>query len=187
MEAWIVASLVALWVVVLANLAVTAALVRRAVQPPAHPWSVKPGLEAGAPVPDFEASTGSGQDVRLSDLWGRSLLLFLLSPGCSPCRAIAPAVVRFAERTVAQRAQLAVAVFGSPEASREALPQLFEDGLTVLMPKADAEQVRATFRVPVPAWCAISEQGTVVESGMLMDREEQWQRLEAALAGAPAQ
>lgn len=78
-------------------------------------------------------------------------------------------------------------MFGPPEASREAPPQLFADGLTVLMPKAGSEeQVQQGFRQPTPGWCAISERGTVVDSGRLMDSEEQWERLEATLAGQPA-
>ena len=153
---------------------------------PDHSPPAPLGLDTGAPAPDFEARTGAGHDVRLRDVWGRGLLLFLVTPGSPPCRDIAPALVRFAGRTRMQGARLAVAVFGSPEASREALPQLFEHGLTVLMPRAGAEQVQAAFRLLVPAWCAISERGTVVESGTLIDQEELWQRLETMLAGMPA-
>jgi peroxiredoxin/uncharacterized membrane protein YphA (DoxX/SURF4 family) len=74
------------------------------------------GLPIGAPAPAFSLSAIDGGEFKLEDLLERdkSLLLLFVSPNCSPCRALLPAVREW-ERNYGRHLTIALLSKGRPE------------------------------------------------------------------------
>lgn len=58
---------------------------------------VEVGLERGQLAPDFELPTLDGDTVRLSDFYGKPIMLNFWASWCAPCRAEIPDMQRFYE------------------------------------------------------------------------------------------
>lgn len=56
-------------------------------------------LKAGAPAPSFTLPTLDGREVRLSDLRGKTVLLYFWATWCTPCVASMPSLKEFYART----------------------------------------------------------------------------------------
>ena len=54
-------------------------------------------IEIGIKAPDFVLHTIEGREVKLSDYWGRNLILIFFSTGCSPCLMDIPNWKRLAD------------------------------------------------------------------------------------------
>lgn len=88
MTEFLTLSLVLLWIIVLLNLALTLALIRRAASGTGH---VQPdGIPKGRTAPNFVANTLSGEEVSLANFDNRSVFFIFISPDCVPCREALP-------------------------------------------------------------------------------------------------
>lgn len=86
MEQALVLSSVLLWILVLCNLVLTLALIRRA-----NVNSLpKEGLKEGQPAPDFTAETLNGQKITLATYAQREVAFVFIEPTCGPCREALP-------------------------------------------------------------------------------------------------
>ncbi len=179
-------NLAVLWCIVLGNLALTIAIIRRIRTGDAGSQAGltdQIGLEAGAIAPDFEAHTSDGQPVRLTDYRGVPTVLFLMSPDCPPCIGIAGTLARSAARAADRGEAYLVVSLGSPSDARRDLPELFADGLTVVFPPDGGTVIKREFRFAVtPSYCAIDADGLVVKSGIPSKREGSWRDLEDMFA-----
>src|SRR5581483_1123376 len=72
METFLLVNSVLVWIVVLANLVLTLALVRRVNAFPGSLAGVGSGLPIGTPAPDFSLQTLTGQTVTLANFTSRS-------------------------------------------------------------------------------------------------------------------
>ena len=89
METALVVSSVLLWLIVLANVFLTLALIRRL-----NANTPKQGLPVGASAPDFKAETLDGETATLATYTnlGRKVALLFISTHCAPCREILTAL-----------------------------------------------------------------------------------------------
>ena len=87
-ETVLIVSMVLLWVVMLFNLLLTLALVRRTSTQPRS--QQKEWLKAGEKAPDFTAETLDGKPVTLASYAGRPVAFLFMSPSCDPCREHLP-------------------------------------------------------------------------------------------------
>lgn len=85
MEMGLVISLILLWIVVLFNLLLTLAIIRRL-----NMGSRQTGLQQGQLAPDFTAQTLSGESVKLQDYAGHSTAFVFITTSCSPCEKLLP-------------------------------------------------------------------------------------------------
>lgn len=86
MERFLVLSSVLLWIIVLCNLVLTFALVRRVNSP----YQPKESLKEGQPAPNFTAETLSGETVTLGTYAQREVAFIFTEPACGPCREALP-------------------------------------------------------------------------------------------------
>jgi peroxiredoxin len=80
----LIASSVLLWILILANLLLTLALVRRVNANSSR----RTGLRKGQQAPPFAAETLHGERVTLTSYLGRELVLVFISAGCGPCHEL---------------------------------------------------------------------------------------------------
>jgi peroxiredoxin len=173
-----------LWVVVLGNLVLTAALIRRVRTKPSvaeapEGSNLGPfGPETGSVAPDFDATTSEGQKVRLSDYRGKPLMLMIVSPQCTPCQQAVPAMLKLAETMKKKSTEFVIASAGPVDATRKSFPALFErfDAAKLLV-GLDVSTVR-TYNLPTPGYCAIDGQGRVLAAGVAAAPDSRWPHVE---------
>jgi len=159
MNVWNAAQL-ALWAVVLFNLLLTYALIRRVGSGAGEPSLG--GLESGATAPDFEAETPDGRRLSRRDLGERRpLVLGFFSPTCAACKHHLPDFGTFSERAQARGVQ-AVAVVDGDAAQSEALRASLPAGTTTLLAPRTSNPLLDAFQVSAyPSYTVVRADGTV--------------------------
>lgn len=94
-----------------------------------------PGQPRSGPAPDFTLTTFDGEDIRLSDLRGKVVLVNFWGSWCAPCHAEAPDLQALHERYQDQDVIiLGIAYLDAPEDSLEFIEQYnitYPNGLDV--------------------------------------------------------
>lgn len=126
------ASQIALWVVVLANLLITLALVRRmnTRRPP-----VRPGLSVGVAAPPLLGETLEGKPVSGEAFGARTAFVFV-APNCQPCVESLPEYLRLAGLSELSPPRLVVVSSGDAEATRRMPGASDASSKIVLAPKS---------------------------------------------------
>lgn len=177
MEMALVVSSILLWVVVLCNLVLTLALVRRLNVTPRHKSLSLEMPEAGQPAPDFRAQTVSGETVTLSTFAGRKTAFIFISTNCAPCRQLLSRLELFKPRAAQTGVEL---VLVSADEMEET--QVFVERLHVRLPVLVAprntnplfDDYKATL---TPSYCLVNEQGVVRSAGLLNAEGGEWEAL----------
>jgi peroxiredoxin len=154
------ASLIVLWILVLFNLMLTYALIRR-VGADRKPTAAE-GLSAGTTAPGFEAATPDGQTLSHPGLDDRApLVLAFFSPTCSACEHQIPAFVKFSDRAKASGVRTIAVLDGGLDEStalRAALP----NGTTTLLAPRDSNPLLDDYRIEAfPSYTVIHADGTI--------------------------
>ena len=177
METALVVSSILLWVVVLCNLVLTLALVRRLNATPRHKSLSLEMPKAGQPAPDFRAQTVSGETASLSTFAGRKMAFIFISTNCAPCRQLLPRLELFKPRAAQTGVEL---VLVSADEMEET--QVFVERLHVRLPVLLAprntnplfDDYKATL---TPSYCLVNEQGVVQSAGLLNGEGGEWEAL----------
>lgn len=179
-ETVLLVSMGLLWVVVLFNLLLTLALVRRTSSATQSRPQQPDWLQPGEPAPDFTAETLDSEPVTLASYAGRAAVFVFISPSCEPCREYVPSynalgpVARQAER------ELVLVSVASRTETRE-----FVDEFGITLPVIVAPQAESSFMkdykfVETPTYCAIDAQGAVQSSGLPFPDKGEWGLLTAS-------
>lgn len=188
LETSLVISSVLLWLLVLANILLTLALIRRSNAN--TPKSV--GLPAGTPAPDFKAEMLSGETATLATYTGlnhKAAFLFI-SSHCVPCRDILSALR--GQRVAIQQVGIElVLVSGDEREDTEALVAELELDYPLLMAPQSSNTFFSDYKISMtPSFCLLDQQGKVRASGLaslaggwkaLIDS---WAAVKASPAGA---
>jgi thiol-disulfide isomerase/thioredoxin len=125
--------------VLLANLALTLALVRRIrglSERPAHQsHPVRAGLPAGATVPDFTAATITGETRSRGGMAGSRGLIGFFAAGCDPCHRQLPQFAELAATIPGGASQVLAVVTGDGEPAAELVRGLDEVAAIVREPE----------------------------------------------------
>lgn len=177
METVLIVSSILLWIVVLFNLVLTLALVRRANTASHHNSPSLDMLKAGQPAPDFTAQILSGEKVTLSSYAGHKMAFIFISTACVPCREFLPQLELL--KPEAARAGVELALVSSNEIGET---RAFAEKLNVSLPVLVAprstnplfEEYKATL---TPAYCLVNEQGVVQSAGLANLVGGEWEAL----------
>lgn len=174
MEQWLVASSILLWIVVLCNLLLTLALVRRmntGITP------LKEGLKAGQQAPAFSAETLGGQVVTLATYTGRAVVFLFVSPTCKPCREAMPTYEALGAK--ASRAGVELVLVSIVDAEQTRLfAEEFALHLPVLVAPRESNPFMQDYLLSdTPSYCFIDQQGVVQSTGIPSPHLKKWKQL----------
>lgn len=166
-------SSVLLWFVVLANLLLTLALVRRINSTSGSESGIETGPPVGEKAPDFTATTLTGETVTLADYVGRATIFLFIAPHCQPCHELLK-TLSLQARAVSSEPVLVCNAF-SEEA--EALVRELNIHLPLLLAPRSENPLFETYQISAtPSYCSLDEQGVVQAKGIPGPYERHWQK-----------
>lgn len=174
MEQFVVSSLVVLWLVVICNLLLTLALIRRVnARGTLRPTE---GLKEGEIAPDFTAEALNGEQVTLATYAHCEVAFVFISPHCHPCReallqyeALAPKATKFGVNII-------LVSRGNVEQTL-ALVREFGHKLPVLVAPEGSNSFMEDYKLfSTPSYCLLSKQGKILSCGYPHLQEGIWKR-----------
>lgn len=181
MEIFILVSVILLWLVVLLNLVLTLALIRRVNTDSQYQRgsALATGLTTGIQAPNFTAMTLDEERITLADYIGRPTTFVFASPHCATCRALLPTLKHLAPQARRSGAELVLVSGGALEETKVMVAELER-----LLPVLVAPRAENTFFTDyklhaTPFYCSLDEQGTVVAAGRPDQFSPEWQKLTA--------
>jgi peroxiredoxin len=177
LESIIAVSSVLLWVIVLFNLLLTLALVRRVNHGISSP---EQGLKTGETVPAFMAQTLNGEIVTHATYAKQPTLFVFISTHCKPCRELLPTINRLNSGT--QRAGVELVLVSSDNLADT---QMLVNDMQIQVPTLVAPRSNNAFFddfkiTGTPAYCYVDEEGKVQSAGYPGPHLSKWKALTAA-------
>lgn len=175
METALIVSSILLWVIVLCNIVLTLALVRRLNATPRHKSLSLEMPKAGQPAPDFHAQTGSGETVTLSTFAGHRVAFIFISTNCSPCRQLLPRLELFQPRAAQARVELLLVSAEQMDETQNFIERL-HIGLPVLVAPRGTNPFFDDYKATLtPSYCLVDEQSIVRSAGLLNAEGGEWE------------
>jgi peroxiredoxin len=164
MENYLLFSSILLWVIMLFNLLLTLALVRRVNMPSGELIET---LEIGQTAPQFIAEALIGEQVALADFAGRGLALVFVSPNCSHCRPHIPILENLGPKAKRYGTELILVCDADIDKTRAYVQEL-NITLPVLSAPRQTNPFFEEYKAGgVPFYAIIDNQGKILASGGL--------------------
>ena len=177
METALVISSVLLWLIVLANVFLTLALIRR-LNRTGQP-ALEVGLKEGTTAPDFTAQTLQGVTKTLTDFKDRAVVLIFVSPTCRPCRESLPMLQKTAIEARSSGVEFVLVSGGTLEAT-QAWDEEADIQLPLLVATQDQNPLFKNYQITsTPAFCLLGADGKVHGSNIVGGNIEAWKTLQA--------
>lgn len=175
LETAFVVSSVFLWLITLANVFLTLALIRR-LNRTGQPV-VETGLKAGTTAPDFTAQTVQGVTKTLADYLGQAVALIFVSPSCQPCRESLPMLQRTAAEARASGVEFVLVSGGTLEETQD-----WDEEVDMQLPLLIATQAQNPFFqdyqiTSTPTFCLLASDGKVRGSNIVGQNFDSWKLL----------
>lgn len=174
METVLIMSSVFLWLVVIANLLLTLALIRRLnsmVRP------AETGLKTGEAAPNFIAQTLQNTTKTLADYAGQAVAFIFISTTCRPCRERVPMLQKSGSAARANGVEF-VLVSGDGLEETQAWSEDMDLQLPIVVaPRSDNTFFQDYKVVSTPAFCLIGPEGNVHRASILGLEFEDWRLL----------
>jgi peroxiredoxin len=167
MEVLLIVNSILLWALVLFNLLLTLALIRRlnAKSDAGHEAEERDQLKPGEQAPAFQAQDINGQTVSLASYTGRKTLFLFVAPDCGPCRSNMSYYLSLGPSAARAGTDVVFVSDATVERNRE-FAQEFEISLPVLTAPYDENTFFQDYKADgTPSYCLIDENGRVVNSG----------------------
>lgn len=182
METWVFVSMIALWIVVLLNLVLTLALVRRINNSSGASPAIETGPPVGEKAPDFTATTLTGEKVTLASYTGRATTFLFVASHCQPCHDLIKTLSTLAHDV---SSELTLVLNGSRQEAEELAREL-EISLPLLLAPRSENTFFETYKISAtPSYCSLNAQGVVQATGIPGSGERHWQKLTAAWSRKP--
>jgi thiol-disulfide isomerase/thioredoxin len=170
----VVATQIVLGILVLFNLVLTLAMVRRVSTGSGDRQSMV-GLKAGDDVPDFTAVTLDGREVTRAHFSERRTALIFVAPTCKPCVSALPEYLQLVEPARLHGTDLVLVSDGDLAGTREMVG--VSPTTTVLAASREISELFNRFKVPGTPHFALIEKDKVLLSGMPNRSVRDWRAL----------
>ena len=172
MESMFIVNSILLWIVVLLNLLLTLALVRRVSSSPLKPADPLPiGLDA----PPFKAETPEGKLITLADFdVDKEVALVFVAPTCAPCLDKLPFLNKLYHPAGSAGVTLVLVSDADPEATRAFIAGN-DVTVPVLIAPRRTNKFMETYKIMgTPMYCLLDRARKVKASGFL---DSEWHEL----------
>ncbi|WP_059170646.1 redoxin domain-containing protein [Bacillus sp. FJAT-27445] len=120
--------------------------------------AVASGLKEGAKAPDFELKTLSGENIQLSSLKGKKVMLNFWATWCGPCKAEMPAMQQLSTEVDSDVAILAVNI--DPHMNVQEFVD--QNGITFPILLDEEDEVNAMYKIiSIPTTFFIDSEGII--------------------------
>lgn len=162
----LILSSVILWIVVLFNLLLTVALIRRGgVKQPEFDFENVETLEIGSQAPDFTAETIDGKTVTLADYAKKAVAFIFVSPTCQPCLDKLPELHKLAPQAQLSGVDL-VLINTTDKDETEGFVKKQNITLPILIaPRATSAFMDSYKAMGTPFYCFVNKQGKIQATG----------------------
>jgi len=165
----LISSSILLWIVLLANLMLTVALIRRFNQlslQMADLSGASEGLAPGTLAPHFEAETLAGETVTLTDYARQAVSFIFFSPHCEPCLEKLAELKTLAPRAKAAGLEMVLVDTESNRREAETFVQENDVTLPVLLAPFGSNPFAQDYKaMGTPFFCQINQDSEVEASG----------------------
>jgi peroxiredoxin len=177
MEQALVISTVLLWAVVLFNLLLTLAVVRRVNAAYQDMKPAENGLKEREQAPDFAAQTLDGEAVTLSSFAGKPTAFVFISNGCKPCHEELPNYLALQPMAEQAGARLVLVSIDTPESTRELVNE-FQISTPVLVAQENINSFMRDFKMKgTPAYTYVDAEGKVKSAGRPNKYMDSWKQI----------
>lgn len=161
MEQFLVLSSVLLWVLVIFNLILSLALVRKinaAYQP-------KESLKEEQPAPNFVAETITGEKVTLESFAQRNVAFIFVDPACGPCREALPSYESLAPKAAQSNVDFVLISTADADLTRRFVDEYNIKLPTLIAPHESNPFMKDYLVTGTPSYCLIDREGKVQSTG----------------------
>lgn len=189
MEHLLIINSIIIWLVLLSNVLLTFALIRKVNWLSqmngrnTPPMQSKGFLEVGQAAPDFEAKTLAGDPVTLANFAQRKVVFLFMSPNCGTCRDVIQTLASL-EPQAKQHGVLLTLVITSERERAEEFVKESDVNLPALVTPAEGKFILDYKVLGTPFYSLIDEQGYVEATGFF---DRAWQSLIDKWSQTPGQ
>lgn len=182
MERALIVSTAALWILLLLNILVTLALVRRlnAASRPNTDGQLRPtdsrykGLIPGQQAPDFTAETLRGESVTLASFAGSTVAFLFVGTHCQPCRDAIPSFERTQSRAAQAGVELVLVSIDNAVQTRVFAEEV-ATSMRILVAPREENPFMSDYKTSItPSYCLIDQRGKVKSSGYPVIEQGEW-------------
>ena len=171
METWLLVSTLFLWAVVLVNLVLTLALIRRLNN---SSRGVETGPAIGTKAPDFAVETLTGERETLATYAGQARTFLFIASGCQPCHKLLQTLSLKDDLT---NDELILVCDGSLQEALS-LAREFDIHVSLLLASRAENAFFETYKITTtPTYCSFDAQGIVRATGIPNANDPYWQKL----------
>lgn len=170
-------TLLVLWVLVLFNMLLTFALLRRVNRMTASSMQANTvdRLKVGEPAPDFSAQALDGETVNLSTYAGRRVVFIFVSPTCRPCREALPTYEDLLPKAQRSGTSLILVSVAAAFQTRSFAEEL-QISIPLLVAPRETNPFMTDYKIlGTPSYCSVDERGMVQSVGYPGLNESEWQ------------
>lgn len=165
-------SSVALWSIVLVNLLLTIALIRRSNQSDFP--EIKTGPKTGSAAPDFRAEAITGETITLANYARKAVSFIFFSPDCGSCVEKLPEIHAIAAEANQAGVELVLVNTGGNRAATAAFVDQHNVRLPILVAPMESNPFANDYNVNMtPFYCLLNSESHVESTGFL---DSGWER-----------
>jgi peroxiredoxin len=175
MDRGMLLNLALLWIVVVFNLILTFALIRK--QRSGSPFSLIEPLGVGQSAPHFTAATLDGETVSLATYAGRAVAFIFLSPHCGPCRQGLPGYEAVGLQAQQANVEVVLVSTESADETREFVQEMHIRLPVLIAPRETNAFAKDYKAASTPFSCLVDEHGKIQSTGYPSRESGQWKEL----------
>ena len=161
-----VTNLVLLWIVMLLNLLLTIALIRKFNRMSSFA-DINVGLEKGSQAPDFQAETLTGEIVTLAAYARKAVSFIYISLHCSPCLDKLPKLNALAPKAKQAGVELVLVSTDGDKSETAAFVKKHDLTLPVLIAPSESNSFARDYKADAtPSYCILNQDSYVEAAGV---------------------